>query len=183
MWKGLSARQRWPDHSQLRPRDASKVAGALLAASGLISLWGFYQGTRTFQAWRLCLEAAAVGLILIVSVRVFAGSRSENPFLRGTPFRGVSLAVILIAMTVALDSNCSLPSRQARVEHLLIAEKQLTNIKGGHGYRLIVLADGQPEAIYVSKSEWDQAQAGGVFTTTVWTGYWGFRYIGPPGQR
>jgi len=132
----------------------------------------------------LCVEAAGIGVILLILARAYAGSRSKNRFVRGKPSGLISVAVVLIAMTAALDSNCRLPSRQARIEQLPILEKFCTYGKGHRKACLLrVLSDDHTETIHVLESEWNQAQVGGAYTTTVWTGYWGFRYIGLPADR
>jgi hypothetical protein len=86
-------------------------------------------------------------------------------------------------MTAAFDSNCRLPSREARTERLTILGKRCTYKKGRRNACLLtVLADDHTESIFVSGSEWDRAQVGGACTTTVWTGDWGFPPYRPPGR-
>jgi hypothetical protein len=184
LWKGRLAKKQWPGEESDYPDPPSDVALWLFVVAILLSFWGIVQASRTFQAWVLCVEAAGIGLILVILARVCVGSRRKNHLTRGAPAVLISIAVVLITMTAAFYSNCRLPSREARTERLSILGKRCTYKKGRRNACLLtVLADGHTESIYVSGSEWDRAQVGGVYSTTVWTGYWGFRYIGLPADR
>ena len=184
LWQGPFAKKQWPGQGSGDPDPPSDVAVWLLVLAILLSLWGIVQASRTFQAWVLCVEAAGIGLILVILARLCVGSPRKDRLTRGAPSALICVAVVLIMMTAALDSNCRLPSREARTERLTILGKRCTYKKGRRNACLLtVLADDHTETINVLGSEWDRAQVGSVYTTTVWAGYWGFRYIGLPGDR